>query len=98
MLELGEASHELHAGLADALDPEQVQCVYLYGPEMRALYERLADKYDAEHLFYFDQDSQSHLSSQLLDGVYSDDLILLKGSHGMHLEKVLQALLDGSRE
>ncbi len=98
MLELGTASHDLHAGLADALDPDQVNCVYLYGPEMHALYTALQAKYDGQHLFYFAEDDQSHLESQLLDGVYSDDLVLIKGSHGMHLENVLSALLNGSRE
>lgn len=92
MLELGEQSSRLHAGLASAIDPQFVQDVYLVGPEMKALYDALQNKFDAAHLHLYGTDEQSKLIAQLKSDIKPNDLVLLKGSHGIHLENVLAAL------
>ena len=97
MLELGEASHDLHAGLAKSLDPAAIGEVYLYGNEMAALRDELAAKYPADQLHYYPEGEQKRLIVKLVEDVRSVDLVMLKGSHGMHLENVLQALLDAER-
>ncbi|WP_127848460.1 UDP-N-acetylmuramoyl-tripeptide--D-alanyl-D-alanine ligase [Lacticaseibacillus hulanensis] len=97
MLELGEASHDLHAGLADVLDPDKINEVYLYGNEMVALRDALADKYPEEAIHYYPEGEQKRMIINLLDNVKSVDLVMLKGSHGMHLENVLTALLEAER-
>ena len=93
MLELGSKSPELHAGLASDLNPKIINEVYLYGSEMKNLYEALTDKYDAEHLHYYPTDKMDSMIEALNNDIKPDDIIVLKGSHGMHLEKVLQRLL-----
>ncbi|WP_461225591.1 UDP-N-acetylmuramoyl-tripeptide--D-alanyl-D-alanine ligase [Lacticaseibacillus suihuaensis] len=97
MLELGAASPELHASVAAALDPAKVQVVYLYGDEIRPLADALATKYPAADLHYFPKDQQPRLITALMDDVGHDDMVLLKASHGLHLEKVLAALIEGDR-
>ncbi|GAX06259.1 UDP-N-acetylmuramoyl-tripeptide--D-alanyl-D-alanine ligase [Secundilactobacillus pentosiphilus] len=92
MLELGDQSARLHASLASAIDPQLVQDVYLVGPEMKALYDALQDKFDAAHLHLYGTDEQSNLISQLKGDIGPSDLVLIKGSHGIHLENVLAAL------
>lgn len=94
MLELGEASASLHAGLASALDPEKVTDVYLYGDEINPLYTALKAKYATDHLHYYPYGSQREMIIALRDDVRHQDLVLLKGSHGMHLENVLAALQE----
>ncbi|WP_155287042.1 UDP-N-acetylmuramoyl-tripeptide--D-alanyl-D-alanine ligase [Lacticaseibacillus zhaodongensis] len=98
MLELGDASKDLHAGLASSLNPHKISDVYLYGDDMRALADKLKDVYAPEHLHYYAFGSQPELITQLADDVRADDLVLLKGSHGMHLETVLTALQATERE
>lgn len=93
MLELGEKGPELHASLASVLDPQKVSEVYLFGTEMKNLADALAGKYDAQHLHYYAKDDMATLIADLAADLKEHDLVLLKGSHGMHLEKVLAQLV-----
>lgn len=93
MLELGETSPELHASLASVLDPKIINEVYLYGSEMKNLYEALVDKYDDNHLHYYPSDQRDSMTEALSNDIKPNDIVVLKGSHGMHLEKVLERLL-----
>ncbi|MDE6492478.1 MAG: UDP-N-acetylmuramoyl-tripeptide--D-alanyl-D-alanine ligase [Lactobacillus sp.] len=92
MLELGEKSAELHRSLEDCLDPQVINEVYLYGTEMKNLYDALEDKYDAEHLHYYDRDQMQRMIEDLKNDIKPHDIVVLKGSHGMHLEKVVERL------
>nr|MDF9460911.1 UDP-N-acetylmuramoyl-tripeptide--D-alanyl-D-alanine ligase [Lactobacillus amylovorus] len=92
MLELGKNSPALHAGLSDTLDPQIINEVYLYGPEMKNLYDALKDKYKPEHLHYYTQDQMDRMIDDLKNDIKPDDIVVLKGSHGMHLENVLARL------
>lgn len=92
MLELGEKSAELHRSLEDCLDPQVINEVYLYGTEMKNLYDALKDKYDAEHLHYYDRDQMHRMIEDLKNDIKPHDIVVLKGSHGMHLEKVVERL------
>ena len=92
MLELGDQSDALHMSLASELDPATIQSVYLNGEHMRALAEVLQDKYPAGSIHYYATAQQPQLIDALTAAVEADDQVLLKGSHGIHLENVLAAL------
>lgn len=93
MLELGDESSELHASLADALDPAIINELYLYGPEMKHLYDVLVDKYEVANLHYYPQEEMNRMIDDLKNDIKPNDIVMLKGSHGMHLEKVLDRLM-----
>ena len=93
MLELGDASAKLHAGLAKSIDHEHFAKVFLVGSEMKALANALlADGYPADDLQHFAADEQSELVASLKSTIQKGDIVLLKGSHGIHLENVLHEL------
>ncbi len=92
MLELGDASAQLHAGIADSLDPTVINEVYLYGDEMKVLADRLQDKYPSGDVHYYPFGQQEELIAALQHDLTKNDIIMLKGSHGMHLENVLAML------
>ena len=92
MLELGPRSAVLHAGLADCLDPQVINEVYLFGTEMKHLAEALKSSYDPENLHYYTQDEMQHMIADLKNDIKPNDIVVLKGSHGMHLEKVVERL------
>lgn len=94
MLELGDQSSQLHASLADSLNPDEVQSVYLIGDEIKVLYDKLVDVYPAQNLFYFKADQLDALYEQLNSEIYEGDEVLLKASHGIHLEQLLAKLTD----
>ncbi|WP_461214634.1 UDP-N-acetylmuramoyl-tripeptide--D-alanyl-D-alanine ligase [Lacticaseibacillus sp. GG6-2] len=98
MLELGSASADLHASVASAIDPAKVAEVYLYGDEIYPLYEALAPEFDPSRLHYFKKGDQQALINALQEDVSYKDMVMLKASHGLHLENVLAALLDGDHD
>ena len=92
MLELGERSAALHAGLADCLDPQVINEVYLFGSEMENLANVLKNTYEPENLHYYKEDQMQRLIADLRNDIKPHDIVVLKGSHGMHLEKVVKRL------
>lgn len=93
MLELGEESRQLHASLAEGISADQFAEVYLIGTDMAALRDRLAERgYPAEAIHYFPADQQPAMIEALEGDLQAGDLVLLKASHGLHLEQTLAAL------
>lgn len=89
MLELGERSEELHAGLAEysALADE----FFLYGHEMAALHGELLKKgVRSTH-----SENKEELTKALLENIKSGDVILFKGSRGMKMEEIAEKTGEG---
>lgn len=88
MLELGEWSAEEHRTIlrqADALGAE----LYLVGGEFSAAYESLRGELHSKcHTFASAEDVKSALSAQPVEGA----LVLIKGSRGIALERVVESL------
>lgn len=89
--ELGENSEAYHRDLAQALDPEKIDTVYLFGEKMAYLYQELLYKYDPQKLFYEARDHQTLIRALQAD-VQADDLVLVKSSWGVDLLQVVTAL------
>jgi UDP-N-acetylmuramoyl-tripeptide--D-alanyl-D-alanine ligase len=94
MLELGEDADQMHASLADKLDADRFAQVYLIGPHMKALEKRLIDEniYSEDAVHYYDANELQQLTNDLSDGIRSNDSVLLKASHGIHLENVVDKI------
>ena len=93
MLELGEASARLHAGLCDAIMNGHLDEVYLIGGEMGALKDALLKAgYPTGQLHYYQAAQRKALTDALQASLTTGDVVLLKASHGLHLEKVLAQL------
>lgn len=59
---------------------------------MKALYQALQDRFELSHLHLYETAEQAKLIAQLNEDIQSEDIVLIKGSHGIHLENVLAAL------
>lgn len=93
MLELGTQSKGMHASLAEAIDPAVISVVYLIGTDMAALYDRLKPVYAPENLHYYRADQLDKLTVDLEADLSPDDEVMLKASHGLHLENVVAKLM-----
>ncbi|MQS76139.1 UDP-N-acetylmuramoyl-tripeptide--D-alanyl-D-alanine ligase [Companilactobacillus halodurans] len=93
MLELGDASKRLHESLFEHISPDDFEKVYLIGDYMKFLKDKLSDKYDSSNLFWYEKDQLADLTTDLKKELKPDDTVLLKGSHGIHLENVLHDLI-----
>lgn len=93
MLELGSLERQSHEGLADELDPADFDGVCLFGPRMEGLYRKLKGRF-AEGRLIWSGDDLAPITSMLAGRLPHAPLILLKGSRGMALERVLRQLND----
>ncbi|AUJ29177.1 MAG: UDP-N-acetylmuramoyl-tripeptide--D-alanyl-D-alanine ligase [Liquorilactobacillus hordei] len=93
MLQLGISSKEMHESLAEVIDPDKIDSVYLCGEEVEPLATKLVSKFDKEHLHLYKATEKKELVADLQSEISADDSVLLKGSHGIHLENVLEKLV-----
>ncbi len=93
MLELGATSPFLHAKMAEELNPQEIQEVFLYGAEMKALYVALKEKYPQEKLHYYLPEAKSELIEDVKNTLKPHDFVVVKASNGMHLDEVVKEIL-----
>ncbi|MGN7479625.1 UDP-N-acetylmuramoyl-tripeptide--D-alanyl-D-alanine ligase [Solibacillus silvestris] len=91
MLELGNDEQQMHEEIADHIHHEKISYVCLYGPRMRWLYEKLRSTFDAAHLIYSEQE-YAPIIEKIRSNATGESIILLKGSRGMQLEKIIHAI------
>jgi UDP-N-acetylmuramoyl-tripeptide--D-alanyl-D-alanine ligase len=91
MRELGEQTAEAHRALGESLRTAPFHAVFLFGPEMESAWKALAGAPAADRVRWLtDMESLGEqLGALLSDG----DLVLLKGSRGLELEKVLPRIM-----
>ena len=88
MLELGEDSGRLHAEIAEKFDFTSVDEVFLYGPEMRNLYDALENVNVKSH-YYSDYEELYNSLKQQLSG---RKVMLFKASNGMKFIDLIERL------
>ena len=89
MRELGERSGALHAGLADAVEGARVERALLVGEAMRPLAGALEGRVDLVHV----ADADAALTA-LREMLAPGDAVLVKGSNGVGLSRVVAGLGD----
>jgi UDP-N-acetylmuramoyl-tripeptide--D-alanyl-D-alanine ligase len=83
MLELGEVSQVEHQKIVDYIEANNFSDVFLVGPQFqKTITTQEKKKFDNVELLF------NHLQTQPIEG----RLILVKGSRGIHLEKILELL------
>ena len=93
MLELGPDSRQMHAAMAAHID-DSYDIVFLYGAEMTALLNALTEKDANLTVYHFDKPNKSALIQMIKAELGPADSILLKGSNGMGLSEVVEALTE----
>ena len=87
MLELGETSPELHAGLAAPLGAGRIDLVFTAGPLMRHLFDALPPERRGGHAG--DSDALVTLLAPALKG---GDVVMIKGSAGSRMGRIIEKL------
>lgn len=85
MLELGEMSAQLHAGIAEYI-VKNADCAFLYGEEMAHCRDRLEEQdFEVHHSC-----DKAALTEELLGWLRPGDAVLFKGSRGMRMEEIAE--------
>jgi UDP-N-acetylmuramoyl-tripeptide--D-alanyl-D-alanine ligase len=87
MLELGGEGETLHAGLAPDIVDNGIDQVFTAGPLMAALFEALPATVRGQHA-----GSADSLIQPLIGALRAGDVVLVKGSHGSAMHRVVAAL------
>jgi UDP-N-acetylmuramoyl-tripeptide--D-alanyl-D-alanine ligase len=87
MLELGPSGGELHRRLADSIGENDIDLVFCCGPLMRFLWEALP----VERRGGFAQ-SSAQLEPDVLSAVRRNDIVMVKGSLGSRMARIVKAL------
>lgn len=93
MLELGENERHYHESIARQLGTISVKGILLFGPRMKWLYEEL-QKTGNETEVIWSEDDYDPLIASLLSSIDGNSIILLKGSRGMELERIMDGVLQ----
>jgi len=89
MLELGTEEERFHRELGEKIAVSGANLALAYGKLTRASVDAVQGRMDARHF----EDSNGALAV-LKDVLRAGDLVLFKGSRGMHVEKVLDGIRD----
>jgi UDP-N-acetylmuramoyl-tripeptide--D-alanyl-D-alanine ligase len=87
MLELGPTAHQLHAGLSSGLQAEGIDLVFACGPLMRNLWDALDSAQRGHYAM-----SSDELAQAVAAEVRPGDAVMVKGSNGIKMIKVVDAL------
>ena len=94
MLELGELSREAHEELGRLAAESGLYCLITYGEQAK----RTAVEAAAKGVETLHADSYREAADALLSRVQPGDAVLVKASHGMALEKVLDIFYEEHKE
>ena len=92
MLELGENSFSLHTSMVEHINAQDFHEIFLYGDEIKGLKVALADRYPELIVHYFEKDQKQAMIERIKNSLQASDSIILKGSNGMGLIEVVEAL------
>ena len=87
MLELGHEGPALHAGLADAIESNDIDLVFACGPLMKNLWQALPIARRGAYA-----DDAASLESLVLGAIGPGDVVVIKGSNSSKLGRIVAAL------
>ncbi len=92
MLDLGKMTKEVHENMGLFLKSQKLDYLVLIGPRMRYAYDLLLNnKYAKTKIYHFDNPTDS--LPTMLSLIKKEDVILIKGSQGMRMEKLIAELI-----
>ncbi|MFD1203663.1 UDP-N-acetylmuramoyl-tripeptide--D-alanyl-D-alanine ligase [Sporosarcina contaminans] len=91
MLELGDDERYYHESIADQLGTLSLNGILLYGPRMKWLFEKLQQS--GQPNVYWSETDIEPIVNVLSKDTNENSIVLLKGSRGVELERVLDGML-----
>ena len=93
MLELGDYTEKMHKDLGDVVFNNKIDVLITVGECSKFIENRVLELgMNKDNVYHFDKEDDSY--SFLESFISSNDIILLKASHGMHLVGIVDYLMD----
>ena len=90
MLELGTNEEELHREVGEKIDNKNIDYILYYGPLSKKMYEASLKNFPNTRALYFTR--KDDLIEKLKSLIIPSSLVFVKGSHGMHMEEVIESI------
>lgn len=94
MGDLGNHSTRLHREMAEHIDSEKIAQLFLYGEQMRVLYQELLPVFGPERVSHYAVTEKAELLARVKHDLKPTDMIVLKGSNSMNLLELVENLLE----
>ena len=92
MLELGENERKLHFAVGEKIDRNKIDYVICIGDLAKEIYNGANRNFSVNNLFHFDTNEE--VVKKVKEILSQDTLIMVKGSRGMKLEKIIDMLKE----
>lgn len=93
ILELGAFSEEIHKNIGKYILDKSIDKIILVGNEVKYIYDVLINNdYCKDNIYTFENEKETY--SFLSDFLKENDIILIKGSHGMNLINIVEKLRE----
>ena len=92
MLELGDGEKNLHYKSRLDIDPKKINYCLFYGPLCKEMYKASLENFPENRSFYFE--NKNDLIDKLKFLITKSTLVFVKGSRGLHMEEVIEAIYD----
>lgn len=89
MFELGDGAKEMHVDISKKLVENKIDLVFTAGKLMKNMYEALPQSMRGAY-----EENSEALAPVVLNAAKNGDVVLVKGSRGMKMEKVVEKLKD----
>ena len=91
ILELGTYNESIHRNIGKYLSTSSINKIILVGDNVKYTYEELInDNFNKDNIYIFDKENETY---ELLDKLLTnEDIILIKGSHGMNLINIVEKI------
>lgn len=92
MLELGENERKLHFAVGEKIDRNKIDYVICIGDLAKEIYNGANRNFNVNNIFHFDTNEE--VVKKVKEILSQDTLIMVKGSRGMKLEKIIDMLKE----
>ena len=90
MLELGSNEEKLHYQVGEKINNKKISYCLFYGPLSYHMYEASLKNFPKNKVFHFN--SKDELIEKLKSLITKSSLVFVKGSHGMHMEEIVDSI------
>lgn len=90
MLELGDDENRLHFNVGEKINAKEINYCLFYGPLSKHMYHGALKNFPSSRALYFED--KADLCDKLKQLISKSTLVFVKGSHGMHMEEVIECI------
>jgi len=96
MLELGNDSETMHKQAGEIISKTDIDFLITFGEKAKYIFEEaIKNNFSEDNAFHFN--NKEKIVELLKNEIKKDDVVLVKGSRGMEMEKIVEKIIDNKK-